>query len=720
MVRAPGRFDVLVASNLFGDILSDLGAGLQGTLGLAASGNINPETGVGIFEPIHGSAPDIAGRGVANPLGAINSAAMLLDHVGEQRRPGWCGPRSTRRLAAGVATGRPGRQQLDAGDGRRGAGADRDADGVTGRGGRALSSATWPRRAGSPSPPPSTCSAYRRPATVPEPLDRAGQAHGGDHLAPVVHGRAHRGDARGALADALHPAGPQRVLVAEQQPPGRTLLAVSSAPTGTIVRSSAVDSIETMTSRWRPRRTNSWVLSPVSAESWLRIGVAICDRLAVAKRLPVMRRPFSSRLQEAVCLQGRDESVRGGPRKTDGLVELLESDRLVVLDQVEQEHRLVEHANAAHQVVHASNTSARRRMELPDSARCRAMTSRAADHGAVIGRHDLLRARGGRRVWRGRRCRPPTWSPRSRRWSGWRSVEVRDVSRLPSNDMTFALARTVAAEVAAAVGRGATGVVVTQGTDTIEEMSYALDLLVAGRRARRRHRRDAARRADQRGRRRQPARRGPHRGLPARARDWAPWWCSTRRSTRPRTVRKAHTSSLAAFRSAGVGPLGWIAEGEPRLRDRPYPGRWSSSPPDAPVVRPPLVTITLDDDGWWLRLRSAGRPGWSWRAPAAGTSRLAERRSRRPGRAGYPVVLTSRTGDGEVLTDTYGGFGGSETVLVQGGLIPGGSLDPLKARVLLGLLLSAEAPTTTGSGPPSPRSAPTAAAPAPRPTRRLT
>ncbi len=73
MVRAPDRFDVLVASNLFGDILSDLGAGLQGTLGLAASGNVNPQTGVGVFEPIHGSAPDIAGRGVANPLGAINS-----------------------------------------------------------------------------------------------------------------------------------------------------------------------------------------------------------------------------------------------------------------------------------------------------------------------------------------------------------------------------------------------------------------------------------------------------------------------------------------------------------------------------------------------------------------------------------------------------------------------------------------------------------------------
>jgi isocitrate/isopropylmalate dehydrogenase len=82
MVRGPARFDVLVASNLFGDILSDLGAGLQGSLGLAASGNI-PERRIGIFEPVHGSAPDIAGKGIANPVGAVRSAAMLLRFLGE-------------------------------------------------------------------------------------------------------------------------------------------------------------------------------------------------------------------------------------------------------------------------------------------------------------------------------------------------------------------------------------------------------------------------------------------------------------------------------------------------------------------------------------------------------------------------------------------------------------------------------------------------------------
>ena len=83
LVQAPERFDVIVASNLFGDILSDIGAALQGSLGLAASGNVNPQTHVGIFEPVHGSAPDIAALGIANPIGAINSAALLLDFLDE-------------------------------------------------------------------------------------------------------------------------------------------------------------------------------------------------------------------------------------------------------------------------------------------------------------------------------------------------------------------------------------------------------------------------------------------------------------------------------------------------------------------------------------------------------------------------------------------------------------------------------------------------------------
>lgn len=82
-VRRPETFDVVVASNLFGDILTDLGAIIPGSLGLAASANINPErTWPSMFEPVHGSAPDIAGKGIANPLAAILSAGMMLDHLG--------------------------------------------------------------------------------------------------------------------------------------------------------------------------------------------------------------------------------------------------------------------------------------------------------------------------------------------------------------------------------------------------------------------------------------------------------------------------------------------------------------------------------------------------------------------------------------------------------------------------------------------------------------
>jgi tartrate dehydrogenase/decarboxylase / D-malate dehydrogenase len=83
LVLNPDRFDVIVASNLFGDILSDLGPATAGTIGIAASGNINPERSFpSIFEPVHGSAPDIAGRRIANPLATIWSGALMLEHLG--------------------------------------------------------------------------------------------------------------------------------------------------------------------------------------------------------------------------------------------------------------------------------------------------------------------------------------------------------------------------------------------------------------------------------------------------------------------------------------------------------------------------------------------------------------------------------------------------------------------------------------------------------------
>jgi tartrate dehydrogenase/decarboxylase/D-malate dehydrogenase len=81
----PDRFDVVVASNLFGDILSDLGPACTGTIGIAPSANINPERNFpSLFEPVHGSAPDIYGQNIANPIGMIWSGAMMLEHLGEE------------------------------------------------------------------------------------------------------------------------------------------------------------------------------------------------------------------------------------------------------------------------------------------------------------------------------------------------------------------------------------------------------------------------------------------------------------------------------------------------------------------------------------------------------------------------------------------------------------------------------------------------------------
>ncbi len=95
LVKDPSRFDVMVTTNLFGDILSDLAAGLVGGLGVAPSANLGAGP-VAVFEPVHGSAPDIAGKGIANPIGAILSAAMLLEHIGR--------PEAARRVRQAVAT----------------------------------------------------------------------------------------------------------------------------------------------------------------------------------------------------------------------------------------------------------------------------------------------------------------------------------------------------------------------------------------------------------------------------------------------------------------------------------------------------------------------------------------------------------------------------------------------------------------------------------------
>jgi tartrate dehydrogenase/decarboxylase/D-malate dehydrogenase len=105
MVLEPESLSVVVASNLHADILSDLGSALSGSLGLGCSANLNPERRApSMFEPVHGSAPDIAGKGIANPIGAVASAAMLLDHLGYASEAEWIQDAIRCTVADGVMT----------------------------------------------------------------------------------------------------------------------------------------------------------------------------------------------------------------------------------------------------------------------------------------------------------------------------------------------------------------------------------------------------------------------------------------------------------------------------------------------------------------------------------------------------------------------------------------------------------------------------------------
>ncbi|EHS49710.1 tartrate dehydrogenase [Rhizobium sp. PDO1-076] len=114
MVMAPESLDVVAASNLFGDILTDLGAAIQGGLGFAASANINPDRSApSMFEPVHGSAPDIAHLGIANPIATIWSGAMMLDHLGETVAAAAIMAAIERTTASGIGTS-PGKDRTEA------------------------------------------------------------------------------------------------------------------------------------------------------------------------------------------------------------------------------------------------------------------------------------------------------------------------------------------------------------------------------------------------------------------------------------------------------------------------------------------------------------------------------------------------------------------------------------------------------------------------------
>lgn len=270
-------------------------------------------------------------------------------------------------------------------------------------------------------------------------------------------------------------------------------------------------------------------------------------------------------------------------------------------------------------------------------------------------------------------------------------VQVRDFRQVPSSSLTIGDVLELAAAIREQVSAGAAGVVVSQGTDTIEETVFLLDLLYDG---------DAP--VVFTGAMRHPTLAGadgPANLLAAvtvaaspQARGLGCLVVFGDEIHAARFVRKAHTTSITAFISPPTGPLGVVAEGRPVLLTRPArrPALPSSVPPSAPApgrdIRTGLVTMVLGDDGTLLDAAARRFDGLVVAGYGAGhvpetlVARLGDLARR------IPVVLASRTGAGMVLTRTYG-YPGSELDLRDRGLIGAGFLDPIKARLLLHVLL---------------------------------
>ncbi|MFD3534341.1 asparaginase [Streptomyces sp. NPDC058664] len=272
-------------------------------------------------------------------------------------------------------------------------------------------------------------------------------------------------------------------------------------------------------------------------------------------------------------------------------------------------------------------------------------------------------------------------------------VVLRDFRRIPSSTLSFEDLAALADEVRAAVADGS-GVVVVQGTDTLEETAFLLDLLctteqpiaVTG----------AMRRPDL------PGADGPANLAAALAvaadpacRNLGVLVVLADEIHAARHARKTHTTSIATFTSPGTGPLGAVVEGRPRILLRPaVPAALRPLKLD-PSVRVALVTLSLGDRGELLDAVDDRFQGLvvaafgGGHAPAPLVEPLAELARR------IPVVLASRTGGGTTLTDTYRSPG-SEHDLLHHGLIPAGPLDPAKARILLHTLLSSGATGPAG------------------------
>ncbi|MFG2644283.1 asparaginase [Streptomyces sp. NPDC048370] len=272
-------------------------------------------------------------------------------------------------------------------------------------------------------------------------------------------------------------------------------------------------------------------------------------------------------------------------------------------------------------------------------------------------------------------------------------VELRDFRRLPSSSLTFEDLAALAHDVREAIAAGS-GVVVVQGTDTLEETAFLLDLLcettrpvvVTG----------AMRRPDL------PGADGPA-NLAAAITVAADPGCAglgvlvvlADEIHAARLVRKTHTTSVTTFASPGAGPLGTVVEGEPRILLRPA-GTSAIHPLHFdPAVRIALVALSVGDRGELLDDIDSRHDGLVVAAFGAGhvPTWLVDPLERLAGR--IPVVLASRTGAGATLTHTYRGPG-SEHDLLHRGLIPAGPLDPAKARLLLHALLSTGAKSPSG------------------------